>query len=67
MQGHQDAQKKWYELTWMETLNVRADSHATDGLDIPGEPPRLVTHIPSSKIGLRIAYTDITSHYATHL
>lgn len=25
VKGHQDARRKWYELTWMETLNVRVD------------------------------------------
>ena len=52
----------------METLqNVRADVHATDGLDIPSNPQTTITLIPSSKIGLRINQTDITSKYATHL
>jgi hypothetical protein len=68
VRGHQDAKKKWYELTWMETLNVRADAHATDGLtDLPGNPPTLVTHIPSSKVGLRIRHVNITANFATHI
>jgi hypothetical protein len=68
VRGHQDDKKKWYELTWMETLNVRADAHATDGLtDLPGNPTTLVTLIPSSKIGLRINLIDITSKCATHI
>ena len=50
-----------------EALNVRADAHATDGLDIPGVPQTTITLIPSSMIGLRIDQTDITSKYATHL
>ena len=67
VRGHQDDKKKWYELTWMETLNMRADAHATDGLNFPGDPQPTITLIPSSKIGLRIDRTDITSRYATHL
>jgi hypothetical protein len=65
--GHQDKKRKWYELTWMERLNVRADSLATEGLEGYDDPTTLVTHIPSSKVALRIAMTNITSHYATHL
>ena len=57
----------WCELTWMETLNVRADAHANDGLEIPGEPQTTITLVPASKIGLRIGKTDITSKRATHL
>jgi hypothetical protein len=67
VKGHQDKYRKWYKLTWMETLNVGADYHATEGLATEGNPSTLVTLIPSSKLGLRIATTDITSHYATHL
>jgi hypothetical protein len=67
VKSHQDDRKKWYELQWMETLNVLADKHATAGLVIPGRPSTLITQIPSSKIALRIQHTDITSHYATHL
>jgi hypothetical protein len=68
VKGHQDEKRKWYELTPMESLNVRADSHATSGLNsIEGEPTSKIPHIPSSKIGLTIAGKDITSHYATHL
>jgi hypothetical protein len=64
VKGHQDEKRKWYELTWMETLNVRADKHATSGLALVTDPTR---KIPSSKVTLRIHQTDITSHYATHL
>jgi hypothetical protein len=67
VKGHQDKHRKWYELTWMETLNIRADYHATQGLATEGNPSTLVTLIPSSKLGLRIATTDITSHYTSHL
>jgi hypothetical protein len=67
VKGHQGKHRKWYELTWMETLNVRADYHATQGLATEGNPSTLVTLIPSSKLGIRIATTDITSHYATDL
>jgi hypothetical protein len=63
VKGHQDQHRKWYELTWMETLNARTDYHATEGLATEGNPSTLVTLIPSSKLGLRIATTDITSHY----
>ena len=48
-------------------MYVRADVHATDGLDIPGDPQTTITLISSSKIGLRIDRTDITSKYAMHL
>ena len=52
----------------MEKLHMRVDAHAnTDRLDIPGDPQAAITIIPSSKIGLRIDQTDITSRYATHL
>jgi hypothetical protein len=52
----------------METLNVRADDHATDGLtNLPGNPTTLVTLIPSSKIGLRINLINITSKCTTHM
>jgi hypothetical protein len=27
VKGHQGDKKKWYELNWMERLNVRADQH----------------------------------------
>jgi hypothetical protein len=67
VKGHQDAKKKWYELTWMETLNVRADYHATEGLENARSPPYIIQTIPSSKVALRIDATDITSHYASHL
>jgi hypothetical protein len=67
VKGHQDEKKQWYELTWMERLNVRADILATDGLAIDGSPSTIVSFIPSSKVGLRIDYTDVTSKYATHL
>jgi hypothetical protein len=65
--GHQDQKKKWYELTWMETLNVRADAHATAGLNVPGAPATIVPLMPSSKVALRIDRIDITSKYAIHL
>jgi hypothetical protein len=29
VKGHQDIRKKWYKMTWMERLNVRADKLAT--------------------------------------
>jgi hypothetical protein len=51
----------------METLNVLADTHATTALEANTQPSKLIHMIPSSKIALRIADTDITSHYATHL
>ena len=38
VRGHQDAKKKWHELTWMDTLNVRTDTRATDASDAPGKP-----------------------------
>jgi hypothetical protein len=71
VKGHQGDRKKWYELTWMETLNVRADKNATIGpnaaLEVMTSPARMIRIIPSSKVGLRIHGTDITSHYATRL
>jgi hypothetical protein len=68
VKGHQDKKKKWYKLTWMEQLdNVRADILATEGLTIDGSLSTTVAFIPSSKVGLRIDYTDVTSKYATHL
>ena len=67
VKGHQDAVRKWYELTRMETLNVRADYHATTALQANTTPPKHIHMIPSSKIALRIRDIDITSHYATHL
>jgi hypothetical protein len=52
----------------METLNVRADKHATSNLAQVSDPDRKICMIPSSKVTLRIHKTaDITSHYATHL
>jgi hypothetical protein len=67
MKGHKDDKKKWHELTWVETLNVRADLHATHGLDLPDDPPTSVAVTPLSKIALRINHTNITSKHATHL
>ena len=67
VKGHQDAVRQWYELTRMETLNVRADALATTALAANTHPPKQICMIPSSKIALRIGATDITSHYATHL
>jgi hypothetical protein len=67
VKGHQDKKRKWYKLTWMETLNVRADKHATSGLAQVSDPARTICMIPSSKVTLRIHNTDITSQYATHL
>jgi hypothetical protein len=67
VKGHQDEKKKWYKLNCMERLNVRADILATEGLTIDGSPSTIVSFIPSSKVGLRIDYTDVTSKYATHL
>jgi hypothetical protein len=51
----------------METLNVRADHHATQGLANNTNPSRIIHNIPSSNVTLRIQETMITSHYATHL
>jgi hypothetical protein len=66
VKGHQDDVRQWYELTPMETLNVRADAHATAALEAHLHPSK--SHmIPSSKVALRIDAIDITSHYATHL
>jgi hypothetical protein len=68
VKGHQDEKRKWYELTLMESLNVKADNHATLGLSNTEGPPRhTIPLIPSSKIALIVAGKDITSHYATHL
>ena len=46
---------------------MRVDAHATDGLDIPGDPQTMMitlilsskAFIPSSKIGLQTDKTDI--------
>jgi hypothetical protein len=51
----------------METLYVRTDGYATTGLANDLNPERLIPMIPSSKIALPIADTDIPSHYTTHL
>jgi hypothetical protein len=71
VKGHQGIRKKWYEMTWMERLNVRADKLATTGLlEAIGQVEKndkTVIFIPSSKVALRIAAIDITSHYATEL
>jgi hypothetical protein len=67
VKGHQDNRKKWYKLTWMETLNVRANVLATEALNLPGSPVPAITMIPSSKIALQIKFVDISSHYTTHL
>jgi hypothetical protein len=68
VKGHQDKKRKWYELTQMETLNVKADNHTTLGLNNSEGPPRQkIPQIPSSKIALIVTGKDITSHYATHL
>jgi hypothetical protein len=67
VKGHQDEKRQWYELTRMETLNVHADALATTALEANTQPARTIHMIPSSKVALRIAGTDITSHYATHL
>ena len=61
VRSHQDDKKKWYELTWMETLKVRADTYGTPGLVISGDPQIMITVIPSSKIRPRIDQIDITS------
>jgi hypothetical protein len=65
--GHQDQKKKWHELTWMETLNARADAHATAGLNVPGAPATIAPLMPSSEVALRMDRIDITSKRATHL
>jgi hypothetical protein len=67
VKGHQDDTKKWYELTRMETLNVRADQLATYGLEQIVSPEKVIQQIPSSKVALIVRDTTITSHYATHL
>jgi hypothetical protein len=67
VKGHQDEKRQWYELAQMESLNVRADIHATLGLSATeGKPRHKIPLIPSSKIGLTVG-KDITSHYVTHL
>jgi hypothetical protein len=67
VKGHQDEKNKWYELTWMERLNVSVDILATEGLTIDGSPSTIISFVPSSKVGLWIDYTDVTSKCATHL
>jgi hypothetical protein len=64
---HQNDRKKWYKLTRMETLNVRADRHAIDGLALAVTRGKEIETIPSSKIALRVTHRDIGSHYATHI
>jgi hypothetical protein len=54
-------------LTWMETLNVHANHHATDGLHLMGAPSTLTTLIPLSNNALQINQTYITAKYTTHL
>ena len=50
----------------METLNVRANAHATNSLmELPGNPTTIVTLIRSNKIALWIDQTYITSKYTT--
>jgi hypothetical protein len=69
-ESHHDARKKWCELMWMETLNVRTDIHATSGLETGhalGNPAETICLIPLSEATLRTDHTNITSHYATHL
>jgi hypothetical protein len=51
----------------METLNVRAGHHATQGIANNTNPARIIHTIPSSNVSLRIHETTISSHYATHL
>jgi hypothetical protein len=65
--GHQDERQKWYELTNMEKLNIRADGHTATGLTNNLNPAKLIPMIPLSQIALYSVGTDITSHYATHL
>jgi hypothetical protein len=65
--GHQDERKKWYKLTRMETLNVRANAHASYALEQQGPASKIITPIPSSNVSLLVHNTTITSHYATHL
>jgi hypothetical protein len=70
VRGHQDDEKKWCEMTWMEeTLNVRADCCATEGLDIPRAPSNIINTIPSRShiLALWINQMDVTSKHATHL
>jgi hypothetical protein len=50
VKGHQDEKRQWYELTQMESLNVRADSHATSGADgIDGHWEHRQTGLKDSK------------------
>jgi hypothetical protein len=65
IEGHQDEQQKWHQLTWMETLSIRTDCHATTGLSSNTNTSHHASMIPSSKTGLRVAGTNITSHHAT--
>jgi hypothetical protein len=51
----------------METLNIRADAHASYALEQQGPASKIITPIPSSKVSLLVHNTTITSHYATHL
>lgn len=62
-EDHQDARTQWYKLTWMETLNIHTDKHATSRLADHHNPDKRIHMIPSSKIALQIDTTDITSHY----
>ena len=56
---HQDDVRKWYKLTWMETLNIGAGSHVTTALTNKVNPPRQICLIPFSKIALKIRDADI--------
>jgi hypothetical protein len=51
----------------METLNVRAGSHATYGLDNIDSPQKIITPISSSQVSLLVNDITITSHYSTQL
>jgi hypothetical protein len=66
VKGHQDEVVPVDQLTRMEQLNILADELATHGLAISTEE-RLCPFIIPSIVELRVNYTTITSHYATHL
>ena len=51
----------------IETLNARADYHASSGLENIHQPMKIILQIPSSQASLVMHDITITSHYATHL